>query len=316
MCRFSIVIPYYNRERYLERCIRSVAAQSIRPLQIVLVDNNSTDNSAALCAHLVQQLAHDSHLDFILTAADRRGAAAARNQGVSVSTGEWVCFFDSDDEMSPHFLSDADKLITQGHYTMLAGATQMVFADGTTKRRAFYRSNDAADQILCSMLATQGMIFRREWLGKLGGWDESLLFWDDFELGVRALLQHPSVGWLPSKAYHRIFQHPQSITGPSLSHNFSRIATSLQAVQKDIQGAAPRERNHLLAAFDARVAVIATQFRNEQRTDLSNRMRTIFPITSPSLRIRIALPLIQLYGNIVGKGTWWIARLLLKMLWL
>src|SRR5574344_2130668 len=102
----SIIIPYYNRADYFVRTLQSVVQQTYRPLEILLVDNASTDASPKI-AQTFQEKYQEEDLRVILLLRDKQGAAAARNKGLHEAHGDYIYFFDSDDEMSASFISDA-----------------------------------------------------------------------------------------------------------------------------------------------------------------------------------------------------------------
>lgn len=96
----SIVIPVYNVEAYLEQCVESVRSQSYENLEIILVDDGSTDGSGVLCDGLAKA---DTRIRVIHK--DNGGLSDARNHGVLASTGEYISFIDSDDYVSSAFIS-------------------------------------------------------------------------------------------------------------------------------------------------------------------------------------------------------------------
>lgn len=88
----TVVLPIYNVEKYLNRCIRSVVNQSYNNLEIILVDDGSTDNSGFLCDEWKQK---DNRIKVIHK--ENAGLGEARNTGIDNATGQYICFFDSDD---------------------------------------------------------------------------------------------------------------------------------------------------------------------------------------------------------------------------
>ena len=92
----SVIVPVYNIKDYLERCVNSILAQTYRNLEVILVDDGSTDGSGELCDTLVQQ---DSRIRVIHQA--NAGSSAARNHGIRESHGEFLGFVDSDDYIAP-----------------------------------------------------------------------------------------------------------------------------------------------------------------------------------------------------------------------
>lgn len=95
----SIIIPVYNREQYIEECIRSIQAQTYKNYEIILIDDGSTDNTLAICRTLAQKepairIFESGHV----------GVSAARNIGLDAVQGDYVFFLDSDDIIHPQLL--------------------------------------------------------------------------------------------------------------------------------------------------------------------------------------------------------------------
>ena len=102
--RFSVIIPLYNKEAEIERTVRSVLAQTLQPLEIVIVDDGSTDNSR----HVVEQI--NSPLIRLHTQ-QNAGSGAARNRAIALSRGEYIAMIDADDEWMPDYLQQIARLI-------------------------------------------------------------------------------------------------------------------------------------------------------------------------------------------------------------
>lgn len=300
---FTVVIPYYNRAKWLPRTLRSLREQSYRPIELILVDNNSTDSSAALCRAFRDE-ASEPGFTVRLLREQRPGASAARNAGLAAATSPFITFFDSDDEMSPSFLGDMARLLQDAD--MSAAATRMVFGNGQEKVRQVYPTADPSDQILTGMLATQGMAFRTPFLRRIGGWDESVLKWNDWELGIRALLARPKLQWATG-AYHRVYQHEESLTGSSFSATLAGIRTALAAVDALLQTAAPTDRR-LHAAMAVRRAFLAGRLRREGNKSAALAIFNEMQEATAGRRAHIALYLLYAYVARGGKGAWWIAR--------
>lgn len=90
--KLSIIIPVYNVEQYVQSCVQSVITQTYQDLQVILVDDGSTDSSGVLCDQFVQQ---DSRIQVVRKV--NGGLSDARNAGLRVANGEYVLFLDSDD---------------------------------------------------------------------------------------------------------------------------------------------------------------------------------------------------------------------------
>lgn len=88
----SVIIPVYNVEKYIERCIESITRQTYTNLEIIIIDDGSKDNSKAICQKLENK---DKRIK--IYSQENKGAAAARNYGISKANGEYIGFVDSDD---------------------------------------------------------------------------------------------------------------------------------------------------------------------------------------------------------------------------
>jgi len=100
----SIVVPVYNSENYLHRCLESIAAQTWPQLEVILVDDGSTDGSSILCD---QWAAQDRR--FRVIHQQNRGVGAARNTGMDQALGTYIFFFDSDDYVDPRLVETCLK---------------------------------------------------------------------------------------------------------------------------------------------------------------------------------------------------------------
>ena len=96
----SVIVPVFRAEKTLERCVSCILAQDYGEFELILVDDGSDDGSSALCDWLGRA---DSRIR--VSHGENRGAAGARNLGIELSEGEWICFVDSDDIIAPDYLS-------------------------------------------------------------------------------------------------------------------------------------------------------------------------------------------------------------------
>lgn len=97
--KVSIIIPVYNTEKYLKRCLDSISSQTYKNLEIILVNDGSTDNSYDICISYQKK---DSRYNIINKS--NGGVSSARNEGIKIASGEYICFFDSDDEIEHNMI--------------------------------------------------------------------------------------------------------------------------------------------------------------------------------------------------------------------
>jgi len=92
--KISVVIPSYNAAHFLARCLKSVFAQTLKPVDVIVVNDGSTDNTAAVAAEL----------GATVVSRVNGGLSAARNSGIKVAAGEWIALLDADDMWAPEKL--------------------------------------------------------------------------------------------------------------------------------------------------------------------------------------------------------------------
>lgn len=114
--RISVIVPVYNTEKYLERCVNSLTGQRWDDLEIVLVDDGSTDQSGALCDRLA---AADHRIRVIHK--ENGGLVSSWKRGVQEATGAYVCFVDSDDWIDLTMLEEMGAYLTGREGEIIAG---------------------------------------------------------------------------------------------------------------------------------------------------------------------------------------------------
>lgn len=146
----SVIVPCYNVERYLERCITSIASQTYTRLEVIMVDDGSTDGTAALCDRLA---ATDSRMRVVHK--PNGGLSDARNAGIDVARGELLCFVDSDDYMPPHAIATLLQVMTltgadiaEGRQHRFADGEQCHITDCGTGHVTTFTSAEAIDDVL------------------------------------------------------------------------------------------------------------------------------------------------------------------------
>ena len=110
MTQVSVIIPVYNTEKYLPKCLESVCNQTLKDIEIICVNDASPDNSLAV----LQEYAKNDNRIKLINFTENKGAAAARNAGIDAATGEYIGFVDSDDFVDLDFY---EKLYTKAKET-------------------------------------------------------------------------------------------------------------------------------------------------------------------------------------------------------
>ena len=218
MTQVSIIIPVYNRASVVGDTLNSVVAQTYRPLQVILVDNYSTDDTLQVLETFKKEHPGEG-FDVVVTREEHHTAGAARNHGFEQATGDWILFFDSDDLMDEKLVESYVKIIEKARkkgrqLDLISAKSTLVFPDGTQRQAPFHKRDLFANHILHGQLATQRYAVRREFFDATDWWNINLPGWNDWELGLRLLLASPRVAFMGGRS-RVIINHngADSITG-------------------------------------------------------------------------------------------------------
>lgn len=200
--RISVVIPAYNNERWIGRAIKSVLAQSRAAEEIIVVDDGSRDNTAAVAAGFGERVR--------LIRQDNAGASAARNAGIRAATGNWIAFLDADDEWLPEKLAlqiehlrrwPSLKWTTGNYIECLCESGYRAPAVTPAACRTKLGGRAAAEDYLAAYrrgLAghTDTMLICRDLLERVGGFRAEQKRFNDLDLWLRIAYTEPTIGYL------------------------------------------------------------------------------------------------------------------------
>lgn len=163
----SIIIPVYNCERYLKRCLDSVCAQTFKDFEVIMVNDGSTDQSERICREYI-----DIDHRFHLISQTNQGQAAARNVGIQRAKGEWIHFIDADDAIHPQML----EILYDSAVRTNAGISMCGFVEGNEIPPAFFDKTvletreilpeEASEKNMCDLLSSGDKKYWVVW-GKL-----------------------------------------------------------------------------------------------------------------------------------------------------
>lgn len=131
----SVIVPVYNVERYLEECLNSIQQQSYTDIEVILVNDGSTDHSKTICERYCEE---DSR--FYLLNQTNQGQSVARNVGVAASKGEFIAFVDSDDIIQKNYLEKLMQYMTE--------EVDIVESNFTVSKKDFLVENSKETRIL------------------------------------------------------------------------------------------------------------------------------------------------------------------------
>ncbi len=179
--KVSVVIPTYNREKTIERCINSVINQTVSPLEIIVVDDGSTDRTISLVEGIV------SNISIIVIKQGHKGAQAARNLGILNAKGDYIAFLDSDDEWLPRMLEEETKQLFQHSGNCVIYSDCYIYSNNKKRlwRLPEYGRNAYSSLLMHPGPMFQSMLGRKELFLKIGLLDENVAAYQEWDTAIR-----------------------------------------------------------------------------------------------------------------------------------
>lgn len=247
----SVIIPCYNHGGYLGEAIQSVLNQTYRPLEIIVIDDGSTDDTATVAG---------GYPEVTLISQSNRGLAAARNRGIRESHGELLVFLDADDRLLPEALrAGAACLAAHPECAFAYGQFRLMNEDGTSGRvidREPASDDPYLDFLRVNRIAMHAtVIYRRSVFDRVGSFNTALRACEDYELYFRIARYFPV-------AEHRTLTAEYRRHSGGMSNNARPMLESVLMVLRAEHRYAVRDPERLAAYQEGRRKV--TGFYTQQ----------------------------------------------------
>ena len=183
----SVVIPCYNVEQYIEECIQSVISQTYKSIEIICIDNNSTDNTYQTLIQLKEKYSH-----LIIDKELKEGACAARNKGLLLSIGEWIQFLDADDLLLPNKIEHQVELVRSSskNIAFIAAAFKRRSLQGIDSEIIVLNSIKSIAPFINQCGNTCSNFWNKKALIEIGAWNEKLKSSQETDLMLRLVLSN------------------------------------------------------------------------------------------------------------------------------
>ncbi len=230
----SVIIPAYRAAATIGRALASVAGQTLRPREVIVVDDGSGDGTMAAAEAMRE---HMNGIALIVVAQQNRGAGAARNRAIGLAGSRYLAFLDADDEWLPGKIERSMAVLADADHTLVAHDYIRVDADGTERliecaRRFDQAANPFTGLFRQGFIGTSMVIARRDAVLAAGGFDESLATAQDFDLWLKMLAGSGVTFTIFPEALTRYHVTGGSIT----SFTARRLACSLRIARRHAPG--------------------------------------------------------------------------------
>jgi len=228
--RVSVVIPTFNRATLVERAIDSVLGQTHSAIEIIVVDDGSTDNTSTTLRNKYSD-------KLVVFQQSNRGVSAARNVGIAHATGNWIALLDSDDEWLPSKLAQQLALI-KNHTDCLLCHTDEIWIRNGVRVNAMNKHKKSGGDIyqqclpLCA-ISPSSVIFQKQLLDDVGNFDETLPACEDYDLWLRICAQH-KVHYLDQKLLVKYGGHEDQLSRKHWGMDRFRIKSLQKMLQLNV----------------------------------------------------------------------------------
>lgn len=210
MDKISIIVPVYNVEKYIKKCIESIKTQTYTNFEALIINDGSPDNSIEIAKKTV---GNDQR--FIFFNKKNGGISSARNFGIDQAKGKFIAFLDSDDYISPNFLSGMYSAITQTNADIAICDINLVSVEGNILSTTYNKVNDyytKKDYFLCTDTITSypwDKLYRATVFNNLR-YDESVKTYEDSHFTFRAIYNRKITS--TNTFLYNYVQRPEAIT--------------------------------------------------------------------------------------------------------
>lgn len=238
----SVIVPVYNVQDYLPRCLESICSQTYGNLEIILIDDGSTDDSPRICREFAER---DPRIRYIRT--ENSGVSAARNRGIGLAQGRWIGFLDSDDYVEPDFYEKLEAQAVLSGKKIVCSGVRAQDPEGNRIERMKGRMLPDAIQDFDREEALQRylnpdtrILYWAVWnklydadLVKELSFEEGRITAEDFDFCLHCILRADGIRYLPEELYHYLVRPGSAITSGTFSKDtFDRVFFTDRALRE------------------------------------------------------------------------------------
>lgn len=263
----SFIVPVYNAEKYLKICVDSILKQTYQNIEIILVNDGSTDNSQKIIDEYKEAFPYK----IVSVIKENSGVADARNVGLNIATGDFIVFSDNDDYMEPDYLETLVNA-NDNDYDIVIGGYQRVTYDGKVLFLRKYLDKKIAPYL---QIAIWGKLYNTSFLKanniKL---PKDLIIGDDLFFSTLAYSKTDKIKVVESTKYHWLF-NDKSLSNTD-SKNLNRAEDLIQTLEKIKSEVTPNDKE-ILEYFYLRTTIYYLLFSCKKvSTNKINTSYTLF----------------------------------------
>ena len=279
--KVSIIVPVYNVEKYIDQCMESICTQTYKRIEIVIVCDESTDDSSVKCRSWADK---DQRIRLILNH-QRKGLGAARNIGLRSATGRYIVYVDSDDWIKKDYIEKLYCAIkkTQANYVASVGFYEIKEGNHTSENVTLPAGEYSSDWdrmivLLKEAPAVWKKIYDREWLISNGLFQPELFHYEDWGFEIGLVLQTEKILLIPEMGVFNRNEREGCLSNDNLEVLFLDFRRSIEFGLHEAKQAGILEKyrvvlqKYLLHDYCLRV-IQATNARNEKALQILHQIK-------------------------------------------
>lgn len=249
--KVSVIIPAYNEEKYLERCLKSVVSQTLDEIEIILVDDGSTDATYSICEEFYQNYSNK----IIIIHKKNEGLGPARNTGIEMASGKYIGFVDADDWIDKNMYKEMYDIAEQNHSDLVVCDVKKIFvSEGKEKIEISLPNESSAIDI--GEYIKEGLnpayswnkLYRREIWRK---YRFKKMVYEDLDIILTILGDCEKVSYI-QKPFNTYYKRPGSIT---TTYNNIRLLDIMKAYEDAVMNASPKYRDETVYCVAKRILI-------------------------------------------------------------
>ncbi len=260
----SVIIPTYNRKSLLPRALDSVLAQSLQPLEILVIDDGSSDNTHLLLAHKFPSVTWISQTN--------RGVSHARNIGVRKAHGQWIAFLDSDDYWDPNKLARQNDFLSKNPNFRFCHTEERWIRHNKEVSIPAYLDKSNQDiwekSLHRCIICPSSVVMYKNIFNEVGYFDENMPVCEDYDLWLRILIQY-DVGLLDQKLVTKYGGHSDQLSTTYWGMNRFRVQSLQKLLAHPIL--TPCQISSVLQVLIEKLGILAKGFANRKKFDEASK---------------------------------------------
>jgi len=279
MCKVSFIVPVYNSEKYLRKCLDSLVNQTLEDIEIIIINDGSVDSSQNIIDEYVQKYPYKIKCFY----QQNSGQAAARNNGIKRANGVFISFIDSDDYLEPKALEVAYRYAVEKKVDILCFNFFEELENGDKKESSYYTFNDFPNDIkyILNETSVWNKIIKRDLLINNDLYFLEDYIYEDLEFIPKLILYTDKIDFINDKLYHYVIHENSTMRQKEYNTKLESIYYVMESLKKNFENTKYKDEveylyvEHLL--HGAVLRYLNYEEGNEDINRIANIMKQCFP---------------------------------------